>query len=288
MRVITGELILQEPLHSCIENVIGASAVKAAAIVNFEMPHNNDAEIIFFRNILSGVLDPDKLDYLNRDAFFCGVPYGIQDTDFAISKIVPTNEGIGINTQGITAVENVLFSKYLMYRTVYWHKTVRIATAMVKKAIITGLREGFIQSEDLYGLDDYEFFSRYTEDFNPLMKLMDMVNRRNLYKCVLEVPFNTDNPSHTRLSDIEKRIDYEKDRTSECGCSDLIIDVPEPISFEVNLPIVEQGIKTSYIDTKSVFSGPVVEGFTSSLRKIRVYVPENDADNFKAGAEFLS
>ncbi len=285
--VITGELILQEPLKSCIEKEVGASAETAAAIVNFEMPHNNDAQIIFFRNILSGVLDPDKLDYLNRDAFFCGVPYGIQDTDYAISKIVPTEHGIGINNQGITAVENILFSKYLMYKTVYWHKTVRIATAMIKKAVITGLLEGFIRKEDLYGLDDNEFFSRYTGDSHPVMKLIEMVNTRNLYKCVYEVPFSDDNPLHIRLCNLDERVSFEKQHSSEFGCSDLIIDIPEPISFEVNLPVVSESRRTPYIDSESVFSGPVIKSFTSSLRKIRLYVPGQDTSLFKAPLDFL-
>jgi HD superfamily phosphohydrolase len=272
--VLTGELILADPLKSCIENDIGASSWKTAAIVNLEMPDEGNIEVNFFRNILSGVLDPDKLDYLNRDAFFCGVPYGIQDTDFAISKIVPAPEGIGINTQGITAVENILFSKYLMYKTVYWHKTVRIATAMIKKAVITGLLDGSIQNSDLYGLDDNEFFTRYTKSFHPVMELIEMVNKRQLYKCVHEISFTCENELHAALTDLEYRLDFEKQKTKELGCTDLIIDIPEPISFEINLPVLSKGKYTSYINSESVFSGPVVKGFTRSLRKIRVYVPE--------------
>ena len=98
-------------------------------------------EILFYRQLLSGVLDPDKLDYLNRDAFYCGVPYGIQDTEFTLSALEPDSEkGITINSKSIVAVENLLFSKYLMYRTVYWHKTVRIVTAMMKKTLFSALK----------------------------------------------------------------------------------------------------------------------------------------------------
>ena len=50
-------------------------------------PDRGDREIRFFRGLLSGVLDPDKLDYLNRDAFFCGVPYGLQDCDFVLQRV---------------------------------------------------------------------------------------------------------------------------------------------------------------------------------------------------------
>ena len=286
--VLTGELILSEPLKSCIDNEVGGSSWKTAAIVNLEMDDQGNAEVRFFRNILSGVLDPDKLDYLNRDAFFCGVPYGIQDTDFAISKIVPASSGIGISSQGITAVENILFSKYLMYKTVYWHKTVRIATAMIKKAVITGLLDGSIANEDLYGLDDNRFFSRYTEAFHPVMKLIDMVNDRRLYKCVYETPFQPENKLHSDLTDLEYRLDYEKQKTRELGCSDLIIDIPEPISFEINLPVIDGGRVSSYIDSDSVFSGPVVRGFTRSLRKVRLYVPEDQVGKVKKDGDLLS
>ena len=286
--VLTGELILSDPLKSCIENEVGASSWKTAAIVNLEMPDENNKEVIFFRNILSGVLDPDKLDYLNRDAFFCGVPYGIQDTDFAISKIVPAPEGIGINMQGITAVENILFSKYLMYKTVYWHKTVRIATAMIKKAVITGLLDGSIKDEDLYGLDDNRFFSRYNKEFHPVMELIEMVNQRKLYKCVYETPFLPESDIHKALTNLEYRLDFEKQKTKELGCSDLIIDIPEPISFEINLPVLSGGKYTSYIDAESVFSGPVVNGFTRSLRKIRLYVPEDQTGLMKLDGDILN
>ena len=42
----------------------------------------------------------------------------MQDIDFVISQIRPTESGIGLTPKGLTAVENILFSKYLMYKTV--------------------------------------------------------------------------------------------------------------------------------------------------------------------------
>ena len=76
---LTGELILKEPLRS-VTGKTGAVPEQTAAIITGK--GKEDSETVFFQKLLSGVLDPDKLDYLNRDAFYCGVPYGIQDTDF--------------------------------------------------------------------------------------------------------------------------------------------------------------------------------------------------------------
>ena len=45
----------------------------------------------------------------------------------------------------------------MMYRTLYWHKGVRSATAMIKKALMTALKEDLISFDELYGIDDNEF-----------------------------------------------------------------------------------------------------------------------------------
>ena len=66
------------------------------------------------------------------------------------------------------SVEGLLFSKYLMYRSVYWHKGVRAATSMIKKAVFLALSEGVLEPESLYGLDDDGFYSKLRAiDFAP-------------------------------------------------------------------------------------------------------------------------
>ena len=146
-----------------IREALGVEPKAVAAIIDHRVDYHGPVNVRFFWNLLSGVLDPDKLDYLNRDAFFCGVPYGVQDVDFILEEVSPDpSRGVAISRKGVMALENLLFSKYLMYKTVYWHKTVRIATAMIKKAIAAALAEGAVRREELYGLDDEEFFSRFT------------------------------------------------------------------------------------------------------------------------------
>jgi HD superfamily phosphohydrolase len=152
--ILTGRIILNDGFRRVLKEKVGVEPETVAAIVDESLPVSDRDEITFFRRILSGVLDPDKLDYLNRDAFFCGVPYGIQDTDFFIDKIVPTPEALALDEAGMGSVESLLFAKYQMYRSVYWHRTVRIATAMIKKAVLLGLAEGDLDKEKLYGLDD--------------------------------------------------------------------------------------------------------------------------------------
>jgi HD superfamily phosphohydrolase len=253
-----------------------------AAVLDNHMDDKGFAEIYFFRNILSGLLDPDKLDYLNRDAYYCGVPYGIQDTDFIINRIHPhPSRGISLDLTGLPAAENVLFSKYLMYRSVYWHRTGRIATAMIKKAVFLALRDGMVSPEDLYGLDDEEFFHTTVEQSYHPFSLIRRVVSRQLLKAVVEIPFDPSNPALEKLVDLEFRNQKEEEAarilSKEIGKpiepEDLVIDIPEDISFEIDLPILfPEGRFVQYSEAGSVFTPPVVEGFVRTLRVLRLAV----------------
>ncbi len=278
---LTAELILNTDLSSILRDRVKTDPQFVAAVIDLSIEAGDNPEILFFRKLLSGVLDPDKLDYLNRDAFFCGVPYGVQDIDFIIDRIEPhPDSGMSINLQGLHAVENMLFSKYLMYRTVYWHRTVRIATAMIKKPLFSAVSEGIIKPEDLYHLDDDDFFSSFSRDDFAYSGIISDVFNRRLFKTVYECDFDQRNSSHQGMTDLSLRLKAEEEllrliapNHSKCGLNPVIIDIPEPISFEIELPIVIQDNYIPFMESKSVFSIPVVEGFTRSLRMIRVMVP---------------
>lgn len=278
--VLTGRIILEREFRTVLKEQVGVEPETVAAIVDENLPCPEGGEIAYFRRILSGVLDPDKLDYLNRDAFFCGVPYGIQDTDFFIDKIVPTCDSLALDHAGLGSVESLLFAKYQMYRSVYWHRTVRIATAMIKKAVLLGLAHGDLDREKLYGLDDAEFFAAMAEKQAPYYRLASMVFQRQLLKTAYESPF--DASRHGGALDMEKRLGLEEliaETLRKKGAKieewQVILDIPEPISFEVDLQIHKDGEFVPFSRSGSVFTPELVEGFTRSLRKIRLFLPED-------------
>jgi HD superfamily phosphohydrolase len=264
-----------------IRESLGVEPEAVAAIIDKGTGYRGAVNVGFFWKILSGVLDPDKLDYLNRDAFFCGVPYGIQDVDFILEEVFPHVEnGVAISPKGITALENILFSKYLMYKTVYWHKTVRIATAMIKKAIALALNEGAISTRDLYGLDDEQFSARFRAEVYPGFKLIEDTRHRILHKQVLRLPFSESIPAHRRLENIVDRLSLEREIAGEAGrllgrevpqeC--IVVDVPERLSFDVAIPVVDpsqpEAEEAETGDPVSVFHRMGSGDFPSSLRSI--------------------
>ena len=96
------------------------------------------------RDIISGPIDADKLDYLIRDAASCRVPYalGIDRPRFLRAITVDAKEHLGVSrmalayrAKGSAAVESLLLARYQMYGAVYWHHTFRCIQAMFTHAV---------------------------------------------------------------------------------------------------------------------------------------------------------
>lgn len=274
--VLSGKLILSEELKTLIGRT-GADPYMTAAIIDHSLPSEGNDEIHFYRQLLSGVLDPDKLDYLNRDAYHCGVPYGNQDIDFTLSRLYPDKErGLLIDIRGIPNIEAILFSKYLMYRSVYWHRDVRSATAMMKKCIIKGLTSKVIYPEELYNLDDTGLFTKLTNLDNNTIQLATMVQKGLLWPSIIEIPFGADQRGLPISWETRETLEQ---RLAELFCSilhrsvsidQLILDIPEPISFETNLFLYKS--EKPFLTGPTVFTMDTMKAFSRCLRVIRIFV----------------
>ena len=258
---------LRHSIEAC-----GTAAELVCAIIDEERP-TPGAEINLYRSILSGALDPDKLDYLSRDAFFCGVPYGMQDASYITGKLHIADGAIAVEETAIASVEHLLFSKYLMYRNVYWHPRTRSATAMVKKAVVALLDDRSLAQEELFGLDDGQFFSLMREK-GDRWALIESVEANRPYRTVLERVFDAEEEAGTTP--------LSRHRREEAMCASLglaagmiIIDIPEPVSFEATMPIVSgDGEVVEHSSVAHIFGRDITEAFTKSLRKLRIFSPE--------------
>ncbi|GMO60103.1 MAG: HD domain-containing protein [Termitinemataceae bacterium] len=270
--------IIKSPAMKALIEAAGGDADMTAAIVDFEEAQGINEEVCFYRKLISGCLDPDKLDYLNRDARYCGIPYGNQDIDFTLSMLRPHKErGVDIESPGIASVESVLFAKYLMYRSVYWHHSVRSADAMIKKAIYCGINDKIIEPKELYQLDDMELFALFRERSlkTPIFELGNMVRSGNIYKKVAE--FNYKDVENHGLSDIKTRTNMENDLAlkyskitgKKIDGNQIIIDVPDSISFETKLFV--RGPNCFFDESSSVFKKSTVKSFADTLRMVRVF-----------------
>ena len=89
----------------------------------------------FLHQLVSGQLDMDRMDYLNRDSFFTGVSEGVIGYDRIIKMLNVSNGELVVEEKGIYSIEKFLISRRLMYWQVYLHKTVLSAERMLTKTL---------------------------------------------------------------------------------------------------------------------------------------------------------
>lgn len=89
----------------------------------------------FLQQLVSGQLDIDRMDYLNRDSFFTGVSEGVISFDRIIKMLDVVDDQVVVEEKGIYSIEKFLIARRLMYWQVYLHKTVIAAEQMLVKIL---------------------------------------------------------------------------------------------------------------------------------------------------------
>jgi uncharacterized protein len=184
------------------------------------------------QRLISGSLDLDKLDYLRRDAFMCGVPYGEIDVDRLLNSllVVEGSDGaeIGIAEKGLSALESLLFARYQMYRNVYWHHAVRSATAMYKRLVEDAMNAGSLDAQALAAFTDEGLLHDLAR--RAPSPLLAALRERRLFKRAFQCPAGelpaeaaewiADNPVLTR------RVEDALARELGLNPGELLLDYP--------------------------------------------------------------
>ncbi len=118
---------------------------------------NNTHEKKFFYQLVSGQLDLDRLDYLNRDSFFSGVTEGMVSSDRIIKLLNVLDNQLVVEEKGIYSIEKFLIARRLMYWQVYLHKTVIAAEQLLVK-ILERAKELALKGEDLFATPAFKHF----------------------------------------------------------------------------------------------------------------------------------
>ncbi len=109
--------------------------------------------------IIHGPVDADQMDYLMRDAYYTGISHGTIDCDRLINTMNVHNDRIMLSRGGIVAAEGLMVSRSLMYTSVYFHETTRIAEKMLCKAV----EASGIDLNPIYLWNDQELVQKVTD-----------------------------------------------------------------------------------------------------------------------------
>lgn len=89
----------------------------------------------FFKQLISGQLDMDRMDYLKRDSFYSGVAEGNINSERLIQMINVKDNQLVVEQKGIYSVEKFLVARRLMYWQCYFHKTSVTAEQILTKIL---------------------------------------------------------------------------------------------------------------------------------------------------------
>lgn len=224
-----GEDVLKEHLGTHEE--VGKKIIMESEIKDIVNENDNIRKIIEMRKNLAAIIDADigadRMDYLKRDALNTGVAYGLIDTDRLIHTIKMEKNGLCIVEGGIEAAEWLLIARFMMFSTVYLHKTVRIATAMLHKAIENAIEEGAILPGEFIWLSDEAVLAKMRESKKASHYANGLVKRR-LYKEIASI-------SEKKLKKLEaERVERELSEKFNC---EILLDYPTQFSKPVSLRI---------------------------------------------------
>jgi uncharacterized protein len=257
------------------------------------------------RGLLSGPIDIDKLDYLQRDSMHAGVPYGRNfDQRRLLSSLCvgPSGQDIGITIKGKTAAEMMVFSRYVMFSEVYWHHAVRSATAMLQRLIYAC--GGRAQPADWVAWGDPQMHEQLLRvcagdaDTEPLAQAL-FGRRRQLYKRLLEFNY-AENPeahralarrSYAELVDCASRMAERLSRSlaRPLKATDILIDAP-PVKLEVqfNLSVrTPEGQYQSLASLSPVVRSLATDQFDNYVKRVHVFIAPDRRGDLVAKPELL-
>ena len=86
-------------------------------------------------SLISSQIDADRMDYLQRDAYYTGVSYGHFDMERILRVMRPRENQVVIKSTGMHAVEDYIMSRYQMYLQVYFHPVSRSAEVVLNNIL---------------------------------------------------------------------------------------------------------------------------------------------------------
>jgi len=202
-------------------------------------------------------IDVDRFDYIMRDIRMTGLNYGIEyNRIMDHSKII---DGRIIFSEKVkTNIEDFFRVRFIMYKEVYNHRTVRCLEYMVsdfinkidgliyiKKTVKEDNFEDFIQINDSI-IDIVKYINNTTVE-NELvvdsLELIDRIEKREIYKSVGEIELTSD----LYKENIFNKYTYDKDK--------IILDIvkisyygKETCDFYTNSKYRKNGVSKMYED----------------------------------------
>ncbi|MDA8412775.1 MAG: HD domain-containing protein [Desulfobacteraceae bacterium] len=168
-----GAIVPSDQFISCAREVLGIF-IDRVLLDKFPKKQIAKKVIKLLKDVISGEIDADKMDYLLRDSYYTGCNYGLYNIDHIIRNIFAgydtiTNAadpwiGIAIHKKGIGGLEDFVYSRFRMYLQVYNHKTV-IGLKWILQQAVSEVANTDLHQLVKESIADPTVFKHLTDDF---------------------------------------------------------------------------------------------------------------------------
>ncbi len=224
----------------------------------------------YLADIINSAFDADKLDYIARDSYFAGLSLNVDIERLLYSMaVLKKTDGVrclAIKASGVQALEQVMFSKMILYCSLYHHQKVRAADSMLN-TYVEYVKENYGSiSGSPRLLEPWQFIqyidadvlcpNGHSNDF--LKRIAERISERRIYKRALIISPKTISKGLlykiTRLkeaSDKEEKLKayarkiYEAippDDRGQMTHHEIIIDIPDDPSLRESqqCPVIDK------------------------------------------------
>jgi uncharacterized protein len=122
-------MISEDRQEKFIRDVIAKLAV-GEDVISLEVSDSRKRLCKFFTNVMSGDIDADKVDYLARDNYYCGLPYELDLSSLREQLIVQDGQ-LTLLPNAIKFVNTVILARYWLITEVHQHMWDTFTTAKV-------------------------------------------------------------------------------------------------------------------------------------------------------------
>ena len=96
--------------------------------------------LIALNSLIDGDFDADRIDYILRDSYYCGLSHKVDLNEFRGKFVIEELEGeppfkLFVLPQGVSAIDSLLLARYKLVNEVHGNETNRIATQMLVEKI---------------------------------------------------------------------------------------------------------------------------------------------------------
>jgi HD superfamily phosphohydrolase len=201
---------------------------------------NNRYHKKFLYQLVSGQLDLDRMDYLNRDSFFTGVSEGVISFDRIIKMLDVVDDQLVVEEKGIYSIEKFLIARRLMYWQVYLHKTVIAAEQMLVK-ILERAKEITLEGRNLFASPCFSYFLKNSismDDFQNNPKNIERFTKlddNDIFTSIKVWVDDEDLILSTLCAHIIDRNLYQVEITNEPPSIEKINDLAEKVTDEFEI-----------------------------------------------------